>query len=208
MWQEIGRYHSEFITATQLREVTLIYPYSFGRYSDLKLAVIQIRSSYMLLLDPPDKKLVHKWLAGGSPFTPSWINLLNVMRISGLRELANASENFLYTVPATASLPVEGAGEGRGTGRGTQSREQGELRQGLWWPWSSFISCASVLSSHSFTASPCTSDPHTPFLLPSTSLIPLPLHHCFTGVQTEEDRGEGAVTQPHPLEAVSATGSV
>jgi len=165
--------------------------------------------SYLFFPDLlPGKRLVSDWLAGRSRFTPSWINLLNVMRISGLRELANAIEEFLYTVPPTASLPVEEAGEGRGTGRGTQSREQGELRQGLWWPWSSFISCASVLSSHSFTASPCTSDPHTPFLLPSTSPIPLILHRCFTGVQTEEDRGEGAVTQPHPLEAVSATGSV
>ena len=168
----------------------------------------QLNVSYMFLLDEPGKKLVRHWLAGHSPFTPSWVNLLTAMRSSGLRELSDVIEQFLYTVPPTASLPVEGAGEGRGTGRGTQSREQGELRQGLCWPWSSFISCASVLSSHSFTASPCTSDPHTPFLLPSTSLIPLPLHHCFTGVQTEEDRGEGAVTQPHPLEAVSATGSV
>ena len=154
------------------------------------------------------KRLIQCWLAGSSPFSPSWFYLLTFMKSSGLRELSDVIEQFLNTVPPTASLPVEGAGEGRGTGRGTQSREQGELRQGLWWPWSSFISCASVLSSHSFTASPCTSDPHTPFLLPSTSLIPLLLHHCFTGVQTEEDRGEGAVTQPHPLEAVSATGSV
>ena len=50
------------------------------------------------------------------------------MRSSGLRELSFSIEQFLYTVPPTASLPVEGAGEGRETERGTQNREQGELR--------------------------------------------------------------------------------
>ena len=109
MWQEIWRHHLEFTTATQLDE-----------------------SGSFLLLDPPGEWLVRHWLDGKSPLTPSWLNLLTAMRSSGLRELSYVIERFLYSVPPTASLPVEGAGEGGGTGRGTQSREQGELRQGLW----------------------------------------------------------------------------
>ena len=75
------------------------------------------------------KELVYDWLNGDSPFTPSWVNLLTAMRASGLGELSFTIEQFLYTVPSTASLPVEKAGKGRRTW--THSIEQGELSMQL-----------------------------------------------------------------------------
>ena len=97
----------------------------------MKVPVTNLSVSFLFSKVTPGKEMVLDWLKGRSPLTPSWMNLLAVMRSSGLRDLSHIIEDFLYTVPPTAFLPVKRAEEGRGTGRGTQNREQGELRQVL-----------------------------------------------------------------------------
>lgn len=103
LWQEIKKHSSKFITA------------------------IQLNVSDLINLDPCGKRLVQGWLAGKSPVTPSWINLLTVIRSLGLRKHSNTIEKFLYTVPPTSSIP-QTKDEGARIVSETQGTEQGELR--------------------------------------------------------------------------------
>lgn len=104
IWQEIWRHHTEFEAA------------------------IKLRKSYSFQNDLHDKFLVRQWLDGQSQFTPSWLNLLNAMRSSGLKKLSFVIERFLYTVPPTASLPLAVGTERKRTEKEILGREQGELR--------------------------------------------------------------------------------
>ena len=105
LWQEIKKLSSKFITETQLN---------------------------LSALDPCGRRLVQGWLAGKSPLSPSWINLLTATRALGLRKHSNAIEKFLYTVPPTSSIPPKRNERRKRMVSETQSREQGELRPNWW----------------------------------------------------------------------------